>query len=129
MEISGSGPLILGYGTADFAKYPSYHGQIYRLKTLFRHCIGKKITEVKIDAGEDSMFFPCYCGIDMSQEDEGVYGLRFLLDDGSTLSFAGEWDFFSVEHTDSKGEIREVPFSVLLWELDPETREQMLRGE
>lgn len=49
------------------------------------------------------MLFPCYCGIDMSKEDEGIKNISVVLEDGSYLNFEGQEDFFNIEHFKEDG--------------------------
>ena len=119
VEFSGDGPIILGYNTAELSAYPQYNGSCYTLSTMFRHCIGKKITEIVFEKTVGRMLFPRYRGIDMSGDDDGVKQLCFFLDDGSYLLAEGNIDYFAFCHKVSPQEHKIVATGALLRELDP----------
>lgn len=119
VEFSGDGPIILGYNTADLTAYPQYDGSCYTLGTMFRHCIGKRITEIFFRKTGCRMLFPCYRGIDMSEDDDGVKQLCFFLEDGSYLVAEGNIDYFDFSHKVSSQEYKTLPTVDLLRELDP----------
>ena len=117
VEFSGDGPIILGYNTASH--FPSYNGSCYTLTTMFKHCLGKRIEKIAFETTNRKMLFPCYMGIDMSAEDDGVKQLRFLLEDGTHLSASGWIDWFRFSHKVSPEANKRVPYRELLRELDP----------
>lgn len=117
IEFPGNGPMILGYNTADFSKYPQYDGSCYTLTTMFRHCIGKKIIGISVIRSNEKMLFPCYKGIDMSEDDDGIKEIRLALDDNSYLSAAGVVDFFNFSHYLTQAKCATVSFKDLLNEL------------
>ena len=123
IEFPGNGPMILGYNTADFSKYPQYDGTCYTLATMFRHCIGKKIIGVSVKRSNEKMVFPCYKGIDMREDDDGIKEIRLTLDDDSYLSAAGVVDFFNFSHHVSQLECATVSFRDLLNELKVKGRQ------
>jgi len=120
IEFSGNGPILLGFNTADFSKYPEYNGTCYTLRTLFQHCIGRTVDSVFFEKTDRRMEFPAYCGIDMSEDDEGIQEIRLILDDESYLSFSGNIDFFRFMHQKKNGEELRVQYSELLKELSSE---------
>ncbi len=127
-EFSGSGPVLLGFNTADLPRYPEPNGDIYAVRTMFGGCIGRRIVSIELEVS-GSMMFPCYRGMDMSEDDDGVYRIKFLLDDGTTLALQGWIDYFQIEHLDSNGELVYVPMKRLLDELDEQHLERYLRYE
>ena len=118
VEFSGDGPIILGYNTAKLSAYPQYNGSCYTLRTMFQHCIGKRIIEIVFEKTDSRMLFPCYMGIDMSGNDDGVKQLRFYLEDGSYLLAEGNIDYFDFSHKVSPQEYKAVATEALLRELD-----------
>ena len=121
IDVPGDGPIILGMNTACFDQYAVHDGTCYSVKTLFQHCIGHKIMDIDVRRSKSPMEFPRYCGIDMSAEDEGVKEISFILDDSSRLNARGSIDYFQFSHDASKHEMKYVPFSELLSELNMET--------
>ena len=119
VEFSGDGPIILGYNTADLSAYPQYNGSCYSLRTIFQHCIEKKIVKIVFEKTGGLMLFPCYRGIDMSEDDDGVKQLCFYLEDGSYLLAEGNLDYFGFSHKSLPQEYKTVPTGDLLRELDP----------
>lgn len=113
IQFSGSGgPVILNMVSGD-RPYPKIPADLFSLNTLFHSCRGKKITEVIVDRNNDKMLFPCFLGIDMSDEDEGVWQIRLILEDGSCLAFYGSIDWNCVEYLDAEGKRKTVPMSWL----------------
>ena len=129
IEIPGDAPLILGYNTADFARYPVNHGTCYTLRTLFMHCLGRCVTEIVFEKSAHKMFFPAYRGIDMSKEDDGVKEIKLVLDDGSFLLATGNCDFFYFTHYAPDGNEKRVPFADLLTELSDEVKRDIFDFE
>lgn len=121
VEYSGDGPIVLGFNTAKLEEYPLYDGACYSLHTLFRNCLRQTVKDIRIEKSDHRMEFPAYCGIDMSEDDEGVNEIRFILGDDSTLRVAGEIDWFLVEHFREKHVYSTVPFKELLEELNNKT--------
>lgn len=113
IAFSGHGPVILNMVSADRASNPKISCDLYSLNTLFHNCRQKKITDVIVDHDHERMLFPCYKGIDMSQEDKGVRRIRLVLEDGSSLAFSGSIDWGVAEYLDPDGEVAEVPLSWL----------------
>lgn len=112
IQFSGSGgPIILNMIRGEYT-YPHIPDDLFPLNTMFHDCIGKKITDIIVDRNSNKMLFPRFCGIDMSSEDEGVWRIRFVLEDGSCLAFFGSVDWSCVEYLDKQGEIATVP---MLW--------------
>ena len=104
VEISGSGPVILGYGTADPAEYEHVWGSCYKLTTVFKDVAGRTIKDVKVEKTEESMWFPSYYGMDLSDENEGAYSIEFILDDNTMMKMYGAIDYFNIDHCDLSGE-------------------------
>lgn len=121
IEFSGDGPIILGFNTADFEKYPKFDGNCYALRTLFKHCLGHKIVDIVFEKSDHRMLFPAYHGIDMSAYDEGINHIKIILDDDSYLVARGSIDYYNFEHHSKSGEEMRVPFKELLDELNEET--------
>ena len=117
VEFSGDGPVILGFNTARFEQYPDYQEYCYKLSTVFQHCIGQTIMDIGFDNSYKRMMFPSYRGIDMSDEDEGIKAIRFLLEDSSMLIAGGAVDWFFLEHRNNNGEYMTVPLKDLVNEL------------
>lgn len=126
IEIPGDGPIILGFNTANLQNYPVYDGSCYTLRTMFQHCIGKKIEKVKFEKSPYEMEFPCYCGIDMSADDDGIKEILLYLEDGSFLRASGYVDFYELEQCAANGENCMVPYKELLEELSEEERKERL---
>ena len=126
LEIPGDGPLILGYNTADFSGYPVHDGSCYTLKTLFQHCIGRRISNIVFEKSKHPMLFPAYRGIDISKDDNGIKYIKLVLDDKSVLLAEGVIDYFHFSHCDAEGNNKTVPFSSLLAELNGETKKELL---
>ncbi len=115
---SGDGPLVLGFNTAKLDEYPKYDGSCYTLHTLFKYCIGYRIIGLFFEKTDKKMMFPEYCGIDMSEEDEGVEEIYFMLEGGTSLLATSTIDYFRFEHLiRGKRSYTEVKFSELLSEL------------
>ena len=121
IEFSGDGPILLGFNTADFEKYPKANGNCYTLRTLFKHCLGHKVVDIVFERSDHRMLFPAYRGIDMSAYDEGIDDIKIVLDDGSYLLARGSIDYFNFEHHSQDGNELRVPFKELLSELTEET--------
>jgi len=113
IAFSGEGPVILNMVPADKTSNPPIPPHLYSLNTMFNNCREKKITEIIIDQDNRKMLFPCYNGIDMRSEDEGVWRIRFKLDDGTFLAFSGNIDWSQMDHLDMNGKNTEVPLSWL----------------
>lgn len=132
VEFSGDGPILLGYNSAKLSEYPEYDGSCYKLNTLFRHCIGRTIVGIEFQKTMDPMIFPSYMEIDMSEDDDGIKWLKFLLDDESYLLAEGNLDWFDFSHMDTFHKEKMVPFKDLIAELDlkyfPELRD-VLQGK
>lgn len=120
VEFSGEGPILLGYNTADWEQYPVYDGATFSYRTLFQHCLGRTIMAVEFERSEQRMTFPCYFGIDMSEDDEGITTLRFELDDGTCLLMGGWVDWFEIVHSNKYVSMKE-----LLDELTEEVRRDL----
>ena len=115
IHFSGSGgPVVLHMASGD-RPYPRIPADLFSLNTLFRGCRGKKIVKVIVDRNKERMLFPCFCGIDMSEEDEGVWQIRLVLEDGSQLAFNGSVDWSCVDYLDADGALKTVP----MWWLMP----------
>lgn len=125
IKFSGEGPVILGFNTADFSKYPSPDGTCYSLHTLFQHCLGCKIINISFETSDDRMRFPVYRGIDMSLDDEGIKEICFHLCNRTALVASGSFDWFSVEHIADSGDSVKIPFRELLSELNKDTIEEI----
>ena len=67
------------------------------------------------------MEFPSYCGIDMSEDDEGVRSIQWILDDGTYIEFEGSVDWFCVGHYTADGEDVYIPTADLLKEMNEES--------
>jgi len=112
IQFSGSGgPVILNVIRGGYT-YPPIPVGLFPLNTMFHDCIGKKITDVIVDRNSNKMLFPHFCGIDMSVEDEGVWRIRLVLEDGSFLAFFGSVDWSCMEYLDKQEKITTVP---MLW--------------
>lgn len=129
IEFSGDGPIVLGFNTADFSKYPVADGTCYSLRTMFQYCIGYEITNVAFDKSDKRMRFPLYRGIDMSEDDDGVKEIRIQLRGGTTLVASGNDDFFEFRHTMDFGGLVTVPLAKLINELNNETRRAIVNEE
>lgn len=121
IEFSGDGPILLGFNTADFEKYPKPNGNCYTLRTLFKYCLGHKIVDIVFERSDHKMLFPTYCGIDTSAYDEGIDNIKIILDDGSYLLARGSIDYYNFEHHSQSGNELSIPFKELLGELNEET--------
>ena len=126
VEFCGEGPIVLGFNTANWDKYPAYDGTVYALHTMFQRCLGHTITAVEFERSEKRMTFPCYRGLSMSEDDEGVDYIRFVLDDGTHLLMHGVVDWFCVDHCTADGENVCVPMKDLLDELNEKTCRYLL---
>lgn len=114
VQFSGSGgPVILGVVSGN-SPCPQISEDLFSLNTLFRDCRGKKITDIIVDRNNGRMLFPCFCGVDMRGEDEGVWRIRLMLEDGSCLALFGSVDWSCVEHLDARGELMTIPLSRLI---------------
>ena len=113
IAFSGEGPIILNMIPSEKTSSSKIPCDLYSLNTMFHACRQKKITEVIIDQSGRKMLFPCYNGIDMSAEDEGVWRIRLKLDDGTYLAFSGSIDWGQLELLDKDGEAVEIPLSWL----------------
>lgn len=113
IAFTGAGPVILNMVPADRTSNPKIPCDLYSLNTMFHNCLQKKITEVIIDQDDRKMMFPCYNGIDMSAEDEGIWRIRLILEDGNCLAFSGSVDWGELELLDRDGEPMEVPVAWL----------------
>lgn len=114
IQFSGAGgPVILNIVSGD-RPYPKIPADLFSLNTMFHGCRDKKIVEVAVDQDDDQMLFPCFCGIDMSGEDEGVWQIRLILEDRSQLAFNGSFDWSCMEYLDASGKPETVPISWLL---------------
>lgn len=113
IAFSGEGPVILNMVPADKTFNPKIPSHLYSLNSMFHNCREKTITEVIIDQDGRKMLFPCYNGIDMRTEDEGVWRIRLKLDDGTYLAFSGSIDWGQLELLDKDGEDVEIPLSWL----------------
>lgn len=114
IRFSGSGgPVVLKEmpGGSPCSEIPS---DLFSLNSMFDGCRGKKIANVIVDRNNGRMLFPCVCGIDMSVEDEGVWQIRLILDDGSCLAFHGFIDWGCMEYRNANGDAETVPLSCLL---------------
>ncbi len=123
IEYSGDGPVILGYNTANFSDYKQYDGSCYKLGTLFQHCIGRSIAGIYFEKTDTKMMFPSYCGIDLSEEDDGVNQIKIDLNDGTALIARGSIDWFLFEHVTGSGDHLEVGYPQLISELNEEVYE------
>ena len=116
IEFSGEGPVILNmlppmlpYGRPA----PKVPVDLFSLNTVFQQCYRKKIVDIQVDVrtDHDGMMFPCYRGIDMSSEYDGMWRIRLVLEDGNCLAFYGNFDFFGFELKDENGTTVYVPSS------------------
>lgn len=123
IEFNGDGPVILGYNAANFDDYEQYDGRCYKLSTLFQHCIGRSIAGVHFEKTDTKMMFPSYCGIDLSEEDDGVNQIRIDLNDGTALVASGSLDWFTFEHISDIDDYPEVGIPELISELNQEAYE------
>ena len=57
----------------------------------------------------------------MSEDDEGVYVIRFVLDDGTYLLFRGSVDRFCIGHCTADDEDVYLPMADLLKEMNDES--------
>lgn len=121
VEIPGEAPIILGLNTVDWSQYPVYDGSCYSLRTMFRGIVGRTVTEVRIMQTDSRMEFPSYCGIDMSEDDEGVRSIQWVLDDGTYIEFEGSVDWFCVGHYTADGGDVYIPLAELLKEMDEQS--------
>ena len=117
VEVCGDGPVILGFDTAELNKYPKPDGSCYTLHTLFSSIIGQKITEIKFEKTNKPMQFPSFCGKTI-QDEEHVYRICFLLEDGNHLIADGCHDFFSVSLKKPNGEYVYSKMAPLMAELN-----------
>ena len=113
IAFSGEGPIILNMVPAEKTSSSKIPCDLYSLNTMFHACRQKKIIEIVIDQAGRKMMFPCYSGIDMSAEDEGVWRIRLKLDDETYLAFSGSVDWGQLELLDKNGEAVEIPLSWL----------------
>ena len=113
IAFSGQGPVILNTVPESQASNPAIPSNLFSLNMMFRNCLGKRVAEVSIEQHDQKMIFPCYCGIDMSAEDEGVCGIRLVLEDESCLVFSGSCDWNQMELLNNRGESMYVPMSWL----------------
>lgn len=112
--IPGESPVILGYNTAKLDKYPKGRPGLFSLNTMFQHCRLKRIKDVLVDYHGRPLLFPCFMGIDMSQESDGVWRIRLILDDDTALAFSGHFDFGHVDHMRADGTWMRIPTWQLL---------------
>lgn len=110
IEFSGDGPVILNM-VPKGRPYPEIPDHLFALNTVFHQCRGKQIVDVKVDVRSEhnGMMFPCYRGIDMSAEYDGMWRIRLVLEDGNSLAFSGWIDFFNFELRDKNDETVFVP--------------------
>lgn len=101
IEIPGSAPIILGTNNRPNDKRTN--SAEYSMDQLFSNAIGKRVVNVEFEKTSKKMIFPCYCGIDMSKEDEGINKIKVVLEDGSYLYFEGQGDFFNIKHFNADG--------------------------
>ena len=87
INFSGEGPAVLGYDSYEPIESPM-PGYYYRLSTMLAGCLGKRIVGIVFGFTDKAMQFPCYCGIDMSEDYDGVCAVRLVLDDNSILEFS-----------------------------------------
>ncbi len=113
IQFSGSGGPVIMKMMSGNDPYPKIPADLFSLNTMFHGCRGKKITEVIVDRNNGRMLFPCFSGIDMSEEDEGVWQIRLILEDESQLAFYGSFDWSCIEYLDAKGECETIPMSWL----------------
>lgn len=135
----GDGPVLLGYNTADFTTYSKYDGENYNIQTLFQDSFGRTITDIYFEKSDTPMKFPVYYGersfadddgIDMSEDDDGIKYIDFLLDDGTRLRGEGSFDEFGFAHLDAEGKfLQKVPYQQLFNEMKLETLEEIYRDE
>ena len=129
VHFCGDGPILLGFNAIKQEQLPQYDGTIYKLSTVFKHCIGRKIRQICFEKSEYKMEFDHACGIDMSMDDDGIKDISFILDDDTVLTAKGTLDFFDLEHTAGNGEDLKVPFTELLKELSEETLHEIFDDE
>ena len=129
IEFSGEGPLILGFNTADFSQYPVYDGTCYSLHTLFKHCLGHRISSIEYPTSDHRMLFPVYRGVNTSEDDEGINEISFILDNHTRLRCAGSQDWFSVGHVVGKNRYSQVFYKNLFAELNQETAHSIFGSE
>ena len=77
----------------------------FTLRTMFRHSLYRRIVGIHFEKSSHKMLFPCYRGINMAAEDDGIKEIRFQLDDGISLVASGSMDFFDFEHRNADGEL------------------------
>ena len=120
IEFCGDGPLLIGFNTADYDRYPKYDGSCYTLHTLFGHALGRKIVSDVIIRSEHHMLFSEHCGNDMCEDNEGVEEIFLCLDDGTILGAEGHFDWLTFCHFSSDSDVY-VPYRDLLAELNEQT--------
>lgn len=116
---SGERPAVLGYDSYEPIQIPM-PGYYYHLRNILGGCIGKRITGIVFGFTEKEMLFPCYCGIDMSKDYDGVCAIRLVLEDGSILEFSGWIDYSSCVFLKPDGEPYDVRMKDLLADMTDE---------
>lgn len=113
IQFAGSGGPVIMKMMSGNDPYPKIPADLFSLNTLFHDCRHKKIANIIVDHNGGKMWFPCFSGVDMSAEDEGVWRVRLILEDGSCLAFYGSVDWSCVGYLDELGEPKRVPMAWL----------------
>lgn len=119
INFSGEGPAVLGYDSYEPIESPM-PGYYYRLSTMFAGCLGKRIVGIAFGFTDKAMQFPCYCGIDMSADYDGVCAIRLVLDDNSILEFSGWIDYSTCALLKPDGEPYDIKMKDLLADMTDE---------
>ena len=116
---SGEGPAVIGYDSYEPIQIPM-PGHYYQLRTILAACIGKRITGIVFGFTDKELQFPCYRGVDMSADYDGVCSIRLVLEDGSVLEFSGWIDYSSCVLLRPDGEPYDVKIKDLLADMTDE---------
>lgn len=137
IDCPGEAPFYLGFNVTGWDGHPQTEGLCYPLRVMFRDSIGRKVESVEFERSPHRMIFPTvyldtkddfgWQEVDMSADDDGVKKLRFCLDDGTQLVFAGSEDWFDVIETDGEGREHRIPYRALLESMSSTGREELLR--
>ena len=114
VEYCGDGPIILGYNTAKIKEYPKNKGIKFPFQNMFKYGIGKKITDIQFEKSDERMMFPEYRGINMSEDDDGIAEIRFVLDDDTALVANGFIDYFDFGHIKNSNRYVRITYRELL---------------
>ena len=131
IEFSGDGPIVLGTFTREqFEKGErEYNGNCYRLDMLFRFCIDQEITGIELVKKDSKMEFPCYRGIDMSDDDEGIKEIKLKLGNIEYLGIGGSGDFSWFGHFTRNGIHETIHYKELLAQLNDETIDRIFADD